>query len=544
MRLSKIVLPAVGILVLLLAAFAVVSPQAPLLSAYQPTPTPPPFPPTTSATLNQHDQMKKADYQAPLQMDALSDIPCVNGFAAQFPCNNVDLLAFLPLSEIGGGNASSSWGWTDPDTNKEYALLGRSNGTSFIDITDPKNPVYLGNLPTHTGSSSWRELKAYGYYAFIVSDVNGKHGMQIFDLRELRSVVNPPQSFAESAHYAGFDNGHTITLDADSGYVYVNGTNTCGGGPHIVNVSDPLHPTFAGCFSDDGYTHDSQCVMYHGPDTDYAGHELCFNSNQDTLNILDVTDKNNLHQLARKTYLDYGYVHQGWLTEDQQYFVLDDELDEVDFAHAAYTYIWDVRNLNNPKWIGTYHAPFRAIDHNQYIKGDRLYQADYRAGLHILDTTNLASARLREVGFFDVYPTDNNPNFNGAWNVYPFHPNGVVTISGIEEGLFIVQPQPEPNPPPCPDKPGALTVDAPADNTHFTRPKITLAWAANACASTYKIVIRENNSKGHVALRQKGLDATTFTTPRLSKHKTYWWRALACNAWGCGRSAPRRFIID
>ncbi len=514
------------------------------VAATQQTPTPPAPPPPNPEPLSHRDQAKERDHQAPWQIAALKDKPCIDGFAAQFPCKNVDLLAFMPLNEIGGGNASSSWGWTDPDTLKEYALLGRSTGTAFVDISDPKNPIYLGNLPTHTGESSWRELKAYGYYALIVSDANGDHGMQIFDLRELRNIATPPKTFSETTHYAGFGNAHTITLNAESGYVFVNGTNTCNGGPHIVNVTNPLNPTYAGCFSSDGYTHDSQCVTYHGPDTDYVGHELCFNSNEDTLNVLDVTNKNNPVQLARKGYLDSGYTHQGWLTDDHQYFVLDDEFDETDFAHTMYTYIWDVRNVNSPKLIGTHHAKVRSIDHNQYIKGDRVYQANYRAGLHILDAANLANGKLRQVGFFDIYPPDDNPNFNGAWNVYPFHSNGVVTIAGIEQGLFIVQPQPEPNPPPCPHKPSAVTLTAPEDGAQFTEREITLTWNADACASAYKVVVRENNAKGERVDRAKGLTDTTYTTKKLAKNKTYWWRIFSCNGWGCAKSEPRTFIIE
>jgi choice-of-anchor B domain-containing protein len=368
--------------------------------------------------------------------------------------------------------------------------------------------------------------------------------MQIFDLRELRNVPTPPETFSGTAHYGGFGNAHTITLNPDSGHIFVNGTNTCAGGPHMVNVSDPLHPTFAGCYSGDGYTHDSQCVTYHGADSAYTGHEVCFNANEDTLTVLDATNKANPVQLARKGYPDFGYTHQGWLTGDHNYFVLDDEFDEADYAHTAYSYIWDVRNLNNPKLLGTYRARFRAIDHNQYIKDDRVYQANYRAGLHILDATNIAKGKLREVGFFDIYPADDNPNFNGAWNVYPFHSNGVVTISGIEQGLFVVQPQPEPDPPPCPDKPVGVILNSPAEGTHFTKQKIPLAWNANACASMYKVVVRENNGKGPVAERKKGLDTTTYTTKKLAAGKTYWWRALACNAWGCGKSAPRTFTIE
>ena len=97
------------------------------------------------------------------------------------------------------------WGWTDPLDGKEYALLGRTTGTAFIDITDPNNPVYLGNLPTHTVSSLWRDIKVYTDHAFIVSEASG-HGMQVFDLTQLRNVPNPPVTFTADAHYSGFGN--------------------------------------------------------------------------------------------------------------------------------------------------------------------------------------------------------------------------------------------------------------------------------------------------------------------------------------------------
>lgn len=521
------------------------APLAHFVSASQPTPLPPAFPPKTPiADLSHADAHKLHDQLPVAQSERLIDKPCVSGLAGAFyPCENVDLLAFLPLSEIGGGEASSSWGWTDPDTHKEYALLGRSSGTSFVDISNPKNPVYLGNLPSHTGSSSWRELKTYGYSALIVSDNNGAHGLQIFDLRQLRRVANPPATFAESAHYAGFDNGHTITVNPDTGYAYVNGSNTCGGGLHIVDVRDPLNPKFVSCFASDGYTHDAQCVIYHGPDSAFKGHEICFNANQDTLTLVDVTDKKNLKQLSRQSYLDYGYVHQGWLTEDQKYFVLDDEFDEEDFAHTAYTYIWDVQDLTQPRLISTYHAKFRAIDHNQYIRGDRVYQANYRAGLHILDATNIAQGKLREVGFFDIFPSDDAPMFNGAWNVFPFYASGVVTIAGIEEGLFVVRPLPEPNPPPCSDKPARSALASPSEGAPVSTLRVPLKWNANGCASNYKVIVREQTANGSRVRQRAQATAAHFKTKKLERAKTYQWTIRACNAWGCSKGVTRSFHI-
>ncbi|PXY25402.1 hypothetical protein BAY60_18675 [Prauserella muralis] len=81
-----------------------------------------------------------------------------------------------------------------------------------------------------------------------------------------------------------------------------------------------------------------------------------------------------------------------------------------------------------------------AIDHSLYVKGSKVYEANYRAGLWILDTAPINSGKLHEVGFFDVYPADDAAEFNGAWSNYPFFASGTVVVSGIEQGLFVLRP--------------------------------------------------------------------------------------------------------
>ena len=381
-----------------------------------------------------------ADPGAKPQLQGRTFTPCVGGMAGPYPCNNVDLMSFLPLAQIGGGSGSSLWGWTDPDTKREYAIMGRTNGAAFVDITDAANSVYLGNLPSHTGTSSWREMKAYGYYAYIVSDQNGNHGMQIFDLRRLRDVVNPPVQFTEDGWYGGFQDCHDLVMNTQTGFAYAVGTETCNGGLHMVSLANPLAPQFVGCFSADGYTHDAQCVIYNGPDVQHVGKEICFASNEDTLTIVDVTNKSAPVMLSKTGYAGVGYTHQGWLTEDHAYFLLDDELDELDFGHPTWTYIWNLADLDAPVLIGHYTGPTNAIDHNQYVRQGYVYQANYRAGLRILDISGVAAGNLTEAAYFDIYPANNNPSFSGAWNNYPFFASGNVIVSGIEQGLFVLHP--------------------------------------------------------------------------------------------------------
>ncbi|MCB0017946.1 MAG: choice-of-anchor B family protein, partial [Anaerolineales bacterium] len=383
------------------------------------------------------------DQMPALPLAPLAAQPCVAGFADVYPCENVDLLAFIPLSGMSAGSGNDIWGWTDSSTGNEYALMGLNNGTAFVDITDPVNPIYLGKLPTHTSSSSWRDIKVYADHAYIVSEASG-HGMQVFDLTELRNVTNPPVTFTETAHFGGFGSAHNVVINEDSGYAYGVGASTCSGGLHMVDITSPAAPTDAGCFAADGYTHDAQCVIYNGPDTAHQGAEICFNSNEDTLTIVDVSNKAAPAQLSRSGYAGSAYTHQGWLTEDQQYFLLDDELDEQNTGNNTRTYIWDVTDLDSPTLIGSHLGSTAAIDHNMYVHQGVIYQANYRSGLRILEMSDIANGNLSEIAYFDIFPSSDSASFNGAWSVFPYYESGVVVVSGIEQGLFVLQPQTSP----------------------------------------------------------------------------------------------------
>jgi choice-of-anchor B domain-containing protein len=382
----------------------------------------------------------RADVQAPARLEALPEMTCTNGFAGAYPCRDVDLLSFLPHAEIGGGNGNDIWGWTDPETGHEYAIVGRSTGTAFVDISNPIQPIYVGNLPPHTAPSPWRGIKVFANHAFIVSEAVD-HGMQVFDLTQLRAVTAPPVTFSETAHYAGFGSTHTLALNTQTGFAYAVGTRTCEGGLHVVDVRTPGAPRAAGCFSLDGYTHETQCVVYTGPDTIYRDREICLNSNEDTLTIVDATDKRDQVQLSRTGYGGSAYTHQGWLTDDQRFFLVNDEGDEQAFRHPTRTWIWDVSDLDAPALVTYYDGPTPSIDHNLYVRGNLVYESNYRSGLRVLDASLIAQGALRELGFFDIYPVDDNPNFNGAWTSYPFFSSGAVIVNGIEQGLFVVRPR-------------------------------------------------------------------------------------------------------
>ena len=367
----------------------------------------------------------------------VAQTPCVNGMAGPYPCENINLLSFVENGDLGGGSMNDIWGWVDPLDSAEYVLLGRTSGTSFLDITDPVNPIYLGDLPTATLNSTWRDIKVYNNYAFIVSEA-GQHGMQIFDLTNLRDIASPPLLFDEDAHYSGWGNAHNIVINESTGRAYGVGTNTFEGGLHIVDISDPLNPTLIGDFSEDGYTHDAQVVSYAGPDTNFQGKEIAFACNENTVTIADVTDASNTTLISSTGYPGASYTHQGWLTEDHRYFLSNDELDEQGSGINTTTFIWDMLDLSAPLIIGTFVSSTSAIDHNLYTHNGYVYQSNYRAGLRILDTENIADAILEEVAYFDVYPSSNSAQFDGTWSNYPYFPSGVIAVSHIGEGLFLL----------------------------------------------------------------------------------------------------------
>ena len=164
-----------------------------------------------------------------------------------------------------------------------------------------------------------------------------------------------------------------------------------------------------------------------------------FGSNENILSIVDVSDKANPVGISNGFYSNTAYTHQAWLTEDMRYLILGDELDESDFGFNTRTIIFDVTDLDNPIVHFQYEADIEAIDHNGYVLGNEFYLSSYRAGLRIMDISDIENENMEEIRFFDTYPSSNSASFDGAWSVYPYFASGNVVISDIDRGLFIVR---------------------------------------------------------------------------------------------------------
>ncbi|KAK4152180.1 hypothetical protein C8A00DRAFT_35149 [Chaetomidium leptoderma] len=398
---------------------------------------------------------------------------CINGVAGQgtsaYRCNNVDLHGFLSHEDLASTTKAGNdvWGWTSPG-GREFGIVGQRDGVGFVEITLNGNLEYIGRLDTQTTATSWRDIKVIGHHAYIGAE-SDDHGLQIFDLNKLLDVKpwwNPffwkPKHFNKdsdlTALFTGFGASHNIVAHEETNMIYAVGgrsganarNTTCAGGMFMVDVSDPARPTSPGCIAQDGYVHDAQCVIYTGPSEKHRGREICFNYNEDTLTIMDVTDKAKPTIVSRTAYVGAAYTHQGWLVDKTMTFLLlDDELDERDGTvpgadGRTTTYIFNVTDLEAPVNTGHYKSPAKSIDHNQYVVKGLTYQANYGSGLRIVDVSGVeldpTGGNFKEVGFFDCHPEDDDVNgvvaFLGTWSVYPYFKSGYILLNSIERGIF------------------------------------------------------------------------------------------------------------
>jgi choice-of-anchor B domain-containing protein len=377
---------------------------------------------------------------------AAQPAPCVDGMAGEYPCRDVDLLARLPLNAAPEFQQSSSdiWGWTDPETGVEYAIVNQYDHTAFVDLSDPTAPLVVGTLAAPSEAVA-RDAKVYADHVFLGTD-SGFAPVQVFDLTRLRGVAGPPATFTADALYTDGTDPHNIAINEESGFAYLvyTGSGVCNAGFHIVDIRQPLSPAFAGCFAYPGAEfHDVQCVTYDGPDPDYEGREVCFGpaGSGRLLTIVDVTDKQNPALVSETPYPNAVYAHQGWLTDDGRYFLLNDELDERNIGLDTRTLVFDVSDLDEPSLAFEYVAPTTSTDHNLFVHDGHVYQANYTSGLRILDLAGLDEGTLEEVAFFDTFPEGDPMGFDGAFGVYPFFESGVVVVSDMARGLFVLRPR-------------------------------------------------------------------------------------------------------
>ncbi|MSR17775.1 MAG: choice-of-anchor B family protein [Phycisphaerales bacterium] len=341
-----------------------------------------------------------------------------------FPINNFDIAGQVNSS----GN--DCWGYRS-SLGREYAIIGLSNGTGFVDVTNPAAATIVRFIPGP--NSLWRNVKTYLTYCYAVSEGGG--GIQVFDLAQIDAgqVTELP-----SVTTGGGLSTHTMIINTTTGYLYRMGGGSSGIRIYNLNPS-PAVPAYVGAWSD-RYIHDG--VVYSYTSGPYAGKEIffaCGGSNGGQTNtgmdIIDVTNKAALVNMSRFTYSSAAYCHQVWLTEDRQYAYINDEIDEANFGLYSVGRIVSVGNLSAPTLAGTYNTGVNTVDHNLYVKGTTLFCSNYKSGIRIFDLANPTSPQQN--AWFDTYPTDDSGGYAGLWSNYPYFPSGTIIGSDLQRGLFV-----------------------------------------------------------------------------------------------------------
>lgn len=345
-----------------------------------------------------------------------------------FSAGNTTLMSWLSLADFPGDQESGNdcWGYTSP-SGREYAIIGLRNAFGFVEVTDPANPVIVGMVPGAT--SLWRDVKVVGDRAYGVNEAG--NGIQVMDLSRIdEGIVRHVQDRRQQGHRTT----HNIAANPDSGYLYLLGGNVANGGLVAVSTSNPDNPTIVGAWNT-RYLHDAHIVSFdEGP---YAGRELAYCCNGTKIWILDVTNKSNMYQVSQLEYTGAKYCHQGWLSADRRYFYVNDEFDEVRGRDVTTTHIFDVSDIENPSYAGSGTSGMPASDHNNYWHDGKLYQANYRSGLQVLDASD--PLNLHRIAWFDTHPETDNAGFAGSWSCFPFFDSGTVIISDMQRGLFVVR---------------------------------------------------------------------------------------------------------
>ncbi len=318
------------------------------------------------------------------------------------------------------GRYNDCWGYVAPN-GTEYALLGTTTGLSILNLKNPSKPVEVGFFRGAT--STWRDIKTYKNYVYVVTEARGV-GMRIFDM----SKPDSPRLVNSGWGRSIYRNCHDIYIDTKEGVAYLCGTNV---GMVVADVrANPVNPkylmTWRGNYIhdlhvQDGYAHVAEIYVnrYH---------------------ILDVRGVRNtppvIKSLGSVRAPGSRYCHNAWATKDNNYAMSTNE------AAGGPVGIYDIRNKLAPKLIATFRgnpkgAP-SAIPHNVYSRDRVGHMSHYTEGYRTFDIST--PSKPVEVGYYDTW-SGSSRGYNGDWGCFPFFPSGIVILSDIQSGLYVVRPK-------------------------------------------------------------------------------------------------------
>lgn len=331
------------------------------------------------------------------------------------------------LNHIGTQTFSSCWGWADTSNGREYAILGSTDSTYFIDITVPETPVVCDVHAGKARNTIWREYKSYGKYVYAVSDAGGS-SLQIFDMSYL-----PDSAYKVYDSDSLFSKSHTIWVDNHRLYCnsVLDGNNKLHA-TSAYSLVNPESPEFIG---------DIQPPVFGGVpafnkchDAYVRGDTLWCSGETNGLFIYDVRDMANPVLMGVITdYPEKGYNHSGAVSGDGKTFVFTDE--NSGLGIKAY----DITNFSDFTLKKVFRSHAGAIAHNPYFIGNRLFMSYYHDGVYVFNMDDASNPVV--IGYFDTYPQngDNYGGFEGCWQVYPDLPSGNIIAGDMTNGLFVLR---------------------------------------------------------------------------------------------------------
>ena len=316
---------------------------------------------------------------------------------------------------------SDVWGYTDKN-GQEYALVGLENGTSILDLSEPREPVEVARIPG--GVSFWKDIKTYENRAFIVGEY--PQGMQIIDLTNLPNVLDSTAyQYWETINpqVGKIGSCHNIYIEEATGIAYLSGCSN-GLGVIIVDIK-PETPVYLGK-TNTGYSHD----VFVRNDTIYSS-----DMDEGVFSIIDATSKNAPTVIANQN-TPSRFTHNTWLSDDGKTLFTTDEVMDAPVAAYDISDLTDIQLLDRFYPKGTKGTGL--VPHNVHVKNDFLITSYYAEGVIITDASRPNS--LVQVGSYDTYNGPNSSLF-GTWGAFPFFKSDIILASDIENGLFVLQPK-------------------------------------------------------------------------------------------------------
>jgi len=326
-----------------------------------------------------------------------------------FLSDNVTLLfnwadTSLPTNGLGGS-------YTDvygvAINGGEYAVIGSTMGTHIIDVSNPTQSYEAAFVPgAQQYSVTHRDFFHMDHYLYGVCD-QGTSTLQIIDISNLPNSVNVVYD-SDSL----IATSHNMFIDTLNKKLYsTNGD--------VLDISNPISPNFL--FNMGFSCHD----LYVDNDTGY------FNCGGNGLQIYEMTTNSPQYVGSLTSYPHQGGNHSGW-KKDNIYTLADEN-------HGYSLKMIDVSDLNNLQVIALFNSEVdsMSIPHNLIIRDNFVYVSYYHDGLQIFDITDPAAPI--KAGYYDTYLPDNHNGFAGNWGVDPLLPSGIILVSDVQSGLFVLE---------------------------------------------------------------------------------------------------------